>query len=477
MFHDLLSLMNNIDLAFTPALKLAQFIRNKEISPLEITQIYLDRIEKFNPQLGSFFYVASDSALADAQAKTEMLAKIQEPSELPPFFGVPTAIKDLNPVLGMPCSYGVAAIKDKMAEYDEVIVTKMRGAGFIILGKTATSQVGSLPYTEPPGFPPSRNPWHLDHTTGGSSGGAAGALAGGLCAIAQGNDGGGSIRIPSACCGLIGIKPARGRVSYAPIGDYQNGIATNGTISRTVADGAALLDVISGYVTGDPYWLNNPEIPFSEIIKQEGKPLRIAFSTHIPNLTQTSAEYKEMIKQMAQNLEGLGHTVIEACPDVSPLVEPFKRIWESGVPYTGFPLEVLSPLNQYLAKQSGSAGAYLQAVTQMQIISRSIVGFFESFDVLLLPVFSHPPIKIGEWADLTPSETVDRVVNWIAPCPLANATGLPAMALPTGNVDQNGLPMSFQLIGKPTDEATLLQLATQLEQAQFCRVDRPTFAS
>jgi amidase len=469
--------MNNIDLAFTSALELAQLIRNKEISPLEITQIYLDRIAKFNPQLGSFFYVASQSTLEDAQAKTETLAKIQDTNELPPFFGVPTAIKDLNPVLGMPCSYGVAAIKDKMAEYDEVIVTKMRGAGFIILGKTATSQVGSLPYTEPDGFAPSRNPWHLDHTTGGSSGGAAGALAGGLCAIAQGNDGGGSIRIPAACCGLIGIKPARGRVSYAPIGDYQNGIATNGTISRTVADGAALLDVISGYVTGDPYWLNDPAIAFREIIKQEVKPLRIAFSAHFPHLTQTAPEYEEMITKMAQNLEQLGHTVVEACPDVTPLVEPFKRIWEAGVPYTGFPLEVLSPLNQYLAQQAGSAGAYLQAVTQMQIISRSIVGFFESFDALLLPVLSHAPIKIGAWADLTPVETIERVVNWIAPCPLANATGLPAISLPTGKFDQNGLPMSLQFIGKPADEATLLQLATQLEQAQLCRVDRPTFSS
>ena len=466
--------MNKIDIVFTPALQLAQLIRKKEISPLELTQLYLERIEKFNPLLGSYFYIAIDSALDDAEAKTEQIAKLNDTSKLPPFFGVPTAIKDLNPVAGMPCSYGVAATKDKIAEYDEVIVTKMKEAGFILLGKTATSQVGSLPYTEPPGFPPSRNPWNRDYTSGGSSGGAAAALAGGLCAIAQGNDGGGSIRIPAACCGVIGIKPARGRVSYAPIGDYQNGIATNGIMSRTVADGAALLDVISGYVTGDPYWLETPLISFSEIIKQEVKPLRIAFSGHIPNLTKTSDQYVEMIEKMAKQLESLGHTIIEACPDLTTLVEPFKSIWQAGVPYTGIPLEALSPVNQYLAQQAGDAGKYLQAVTQMQIFSRSLVGFLEKFDVLLLPVFSHPPIKVGEWADLTPSQTVDKVINWMAPCPMANAAGLPAIALPTGNFDNNGLPMGFQFIGKPADEATLLQLAFQLEQMQLCNVYRPT---
>ncbi len=469
--------MNNTDLAFSSALKLAQLIRKKEISPLEITQIYLDRIAKFNPHLGSYFYIATETALQDAQTKTEILAKTSDTSELPFFFGVPTAIKDLNPVAGMPCSYGVSAVKDKIADYDEVIVTKMRGAGFILLGKTAVSQVGSLPYSEPPNFPPSRNPWHTEFTTGGSSGGAAGALAGGLCAIAQGNDGGGSIRIPSACCGLIGIKPARGRVSYAPVGDYQNGIATNGIISRTVEDGAVLLDVISGYVTGDPYWLKDPEIPFREVIKKEVKPLRIAFSSHLPHLTETDPQYVKMINEMAHNLETLGHNITEACPDIVSLVEPFKTIWEAGVPYTGFPLEVLSPFNQWLAQQAGSAGEYLQAVSKMQIISRSIVGFFEEFDVLLLPILTHPPIKIGEWADLTPAETVEKVVNWIAPCPLANASGLPAIALPTGKFDQNGLPMAFQIIGKPADEATLLQLAFQLETAGFCKVDIPDFCS
>jgi len=466
--------MNNQELAFYPALKLAQLIRQKEISPLEITQIYLDRIEKFNPHLGSYFYIATQSALEDAQTKTEILANTSDTSQLPLFFGVPTAIKDVNPVAGMPCSYGVSVAKEKMVDYDEAIVTKMRGAGFILLGKTATSQVGSLPYTEPPNFLPSRNPWNTEYTTGGSSGGAAGALAGGLCAIAQGNDGGGSIRIPSACCGLIGIKPARGRVSYAPIGDYQNGIATNGTISRTVEDGAALLDVISGYVTGDPYWLNPPDIPFQQVIKQELKPLRIAFSTHLPNLTETCPDYVEMIKEIALNLENLGHNLTEACPDIIPLVEPFKKIWQAGVPYTGFPLEALSPFNQWLAQQAGSAGEYLQAVTKMQLISRSIVGFFDQFDVLLLPVLTHNPIKIGEWADLIPSEIVEKVVNWIAPCPIANASGLPAIALPTGKFDQNGLPMVFQIIGKPADEATLLKLAFQLEMAGFSKTDLPS---
>jgi len=215
--------MTNTDLAFTSALEQAQLIRQGQFSPLELVELYLSRIQQFNPQLGCYFTVATDMALADAKAKTEQLTQIKDSAELPPFFGVPIAIKDLTSVQGLPCSYGTPLLKDKIAPYDDGVVTRIKQAGFIILGKTATSEVGSLPYTEPPGFPPARNPWNLEYTPGGSSGGAAAAVAAGLCPIAQGSDGGGSVRGPASCCGVVGIKPARGRVSFAPVGDRQNG--------------------------------------------------------------------------------------------------------------------------------------------------------------------------------------------------------------------------------------------------------------
>ncbi|MEM6424089.1 MAG: amidase, partial [Cyanobacteria bacterium P01_D01_bin.128] len=191
--------MDYVDLAFTPALKQAQLIRSGELSPLELTELYLSRIEQLNPKLGCYFAVMAEAAIADATAKTEQLANGANRDALPQFFGVPISIKDLNPVAGHPCCYGVKAARNRIAESDDGIVNQIKQAGFVILGKTATSQLGTLPYSEPPGFPPARNPWRLDYTPGGSSGGAAASLAAGLCAIAQGSDGGGSIRGPAFC--------------------------------------------------------------------------------------------------------------------------------------------------------------------------------------------------------------------------------------------------------------------------------------
>jgi len=454
--------MTNTDLAFTPALEQAQLIRQGQVSPLELVELYLARIQQFNPQLGSYFSVANDMALADAKAKTEQLTQIKDSAELPPFFGVPIAIKDLTAVQGLPCSYGTPILKDKIAPYDDGVVARIKQAGFIILGKTATSEVGSLPYTEPPGFPPARNPWNLEYTPGGSSGGSAAAVAAGLCPIAQGSDGGGSVRGPASCCGVVGIKPARGRVSFAPVGDRQNGIAANGSIARTVADAAALLDVMSGYITGDPYWLPDPEVSFLEATRQPLGQLRIAFSTAIPPLGDAAEVCQQAVHETARRLEEMGHQVEPGCPDFSALIEPFQKVWQAGVTATGIPVAALSPMNQWIAAQSGSAGEYLQAVAQMQIMSRQIVGFFETFDVLVLPVYMHQTIRVGEWADLSPEETLQNIIRWIAPCPPFNASGLPAIAIPTG-FDSTGLPVGVQLVGRPAAEVTLIGLASRLE--------------
>jgi amidase len=460
------------DLAFTCALEQAKLVRNREVSPLELCKIYLTRIEQFNAQLGCFYHVAAETALTDAEAKTEQLARTKDTAELPPFFGVPTAIKDLNSVAGMPHTYGVAALKNKIATYDDGVVTKMKLAGFTILGKTATSELGSLPYTEPSGFSPTRNPWNLDYTAGGSSGGAAAAVAAGLCAIAHGSDGGGSIRGPAFCCGLVGIKPSRGRVSFAPVGDHQNGISAHGCLARTVADAAALLDAIAGYMPGDPYWLPQPEIPFLAATKQELPQLHIAFATTIPSIGEATEPCRQSVIKTVKLLEEMGHIVEPDCPDFSSLIEPFTKIWAAGVASANLPLEVLSPMNRWILQQSGSAGEYLQAVTQMQILSRQIISFFERYDVLVLPTYLHPPIPIGEWANLSPAETLQKIINWIAPCPPFNASGQPAITIPTG-FDVNNLPIGIQLVGKPAAEATIIALAAQLEATKPWIHNRP----
>ena len=463
--------MNQADLAFAPALQQAQLIRSGEVSPLELVELYLERINKFNSQLGSYFTVAGELALEDAKAKTQQLTQV-DVNQLPPFFGVPTAIKDLNAVQGMPCSYGVAALKEKISPYDDGVTTRMKMAGFTILGKTATSAVGSLPYTEPIGFLPARNPWNPEYTPGGSSGGAAAAVAAGLCAIAQGSDGGGSIRGPSSCCGLVGIKPSRGRVSHAPVGDYQSGISTNGPLARNVQDAAALLDVMSGYVVGDPYWLNLPETSFFEAVRQSPSQLKIAFSTSIIPFGEVTAEVKEVVEKTAKLCESAGHILESACPDFRDLVKPFTKVWQAGITASGIPLEALSPLDRWIGEQAGSAGEYLQAVTQMQIVARQIVAFFENYDVLILPVYMHPTIEVGEWANLEPEETFQKIARWVAPCPGVNASGLPAIALPAG-FDSNGLPLGIQIIGGPATETNLISLAAQLETSKLWEYQYP----
>ncbi|MBE9116702.1 amidase [Lusitaniella coriacea LEGE 07157] len=467
--------MNSIDLAFTSALQQSQLIRDRAISPLELTELYLERIQRLDPQVNSFFHVAAETARHDAQAKTEQLAQTADTSQLPPFFGVPTAIKDLNAVEKMPFSYGVVAQKANIATYDDGVVARMKQAGFILLGKTATSELGSMPFTEAPGFPPTRNPWNLDYTPGGSSGGAAAAIAAGFCSVAQGSDAGGSIRGPAFCCGLVGLKPSRGRISHAPGGDV-SGIATNGPLGRTVADVAALLDVMSGYVTGDPYWLPNPETLFLEAMRQPLPQLRVAVSMEAPPIGMATEICQQPIRKVVGQLEAMGHVLEPGCPDFGALVEPFIQVWQAGVAAAGVPPQILSPINCWIAAQVKTTAEYIQAVRQLQFVSRQIVGFFENYDVLLLPVYLHPVIRVGEWADLSSEETFEKVIQWVAPCPPFNASGLPAISIPVG-FDPNGLPLGVQLVGKPASEAKLLALAAQIEAANPWSQNRPAIAN
>ena len=389
-------------LALTPVLELAQWLRQGQLSPLEVAQYFLDRIERHNPRLGSFTYVAADQALAEARTQTE---QFKHHAARPPFWGIPISIKDLNAVAGMPTSYGVQALQPQPAVYDDGLVTRLKQAGFIILGKTATSELGSFPYTETPGLPPARNPWHWDYTPGGSSGGAAAALAAGLCPVSQGSDGGGSLRGPASACGLVGLKPSRGRISNAPLGDFQSGIASQGALTRTVQDAAALLDVMAGYTTGDPYWLDAPTLPFVEVLEQRLPCLRLAYSFAMAPFTPKDTLGQQAVEKAMAILDQQGHQLQAACFDAQGLVEPFTRIWQAGVGAAGIPLELLSPLNRWLGETQATAGEYLQAVRQMHILSRQIVAFFEQYDALLLPVYHH---QCGSAGDGIPAIAVRR---------------------------------------------------------------------
>ena len=468
--------MNSFDLAFTSALEQARLIRNKEISPLELTQVYLDRIETINPTIGAFFHVAAEQAIVDAIQKTETLSNLEV---IPPFYGVPTAIKDLNPVAGMPCSYGVKYAKKRIADRDDHITSRIKQAGFVILGKTATSQLGSLPYVEPSGFPPARNPWNLDYLAGGSSGGAASAVATGLCAIAQGSDGAGSIRIPAACCGLVGLKASRGRVSNSPVDEMFSGCVVSGGLARTVTDSAAFLDTIAGYELGDPYWLTPPETSFLELSQRVSRPLRIGFATEIPPIGECDDECKEAVLKTAMRLEALGHTVdpIEFNNfDFSELIEPFSIVWQTQTD-VGVPGLFLDRINcqLWLKAQVYRAGKYVQARQKLYRFARKVIQLCHPYDVILLPTLMRPALKVGEFQRLGLSTLLDRVIDWFAPCPAFNVSGHPAIALPCG-FSGFGVPLSIQLVGRPADEATLLSLAYQLEQSKLWVQTTPEIA-
>lgn len=467
------------DLAFAPLHTLQKLVRSRHISPLELTNLYLDRIDRHNPQLGSYFSVAATSARALATQQTEQLTTT-DPRTLPPLFGIPIAIKDLNPAAGLPWTAGLAMLRDRVAPIDDAVTGKLRQAGAIILGKTALSELGSLPYSEPDGFPPARNPWQVEHTPGGSSGGAAAAVAAGLCAIAQGSDGGGSLRGPAFCCGVVSIKPSRGRVSHAPVGDYPGALSTDGPLVRCVLDAAIALDLMSGYVTGDPYWLPDPPVSFAETARRaqdaqaQGDrlpPLRIAVAETIAPVGRPHPDCQAAVDRTVALLTDLGHHVEPGCPDWSEMVEPFLAVWRSSISLAGLPPEALGKVNQWLLAHTPSTGDYLRAVSALQQISRRLVGFFETYDLLLTPTYLHPPIRVGQWADLDPEQVIAQVIRWIAPCPPFNATGQPAIALPTG-LTAAGLPVGIQLVGRPAEEATIIALAAQLEAAGLGLGDR-----
>jgi amidase len=266
------------DLLFQSALEQLASLQRGDLSPLELTQAYLQRIEQVDGALGSYWTVLRESALDQAAQITEQWLR-NDPGDRPPLLGLPVSIKDLHALQGAPASLGVAALRQRLVDYDDGAIARLRAAGCVFLGKTATSQLGTQPITEVPGFAPTRNPWDLSRTAGGSSGGAAAALAAGLCAAAHGSDGGGSIRGPAFCCGLVGLKAARGRISNAPLGEAFGGLATHGMLSRTVADAALFLDVLSGYLPGDPYTLPRPEVSFLQQVQTAAqlKPQRIAW--------------------------------------------------------------------------------------------------------------------------------------------------------------------------------------------------------
>ncbi len=470
------------DLAFMPAVRQAKLIREHELSPVELVRTYLDRIERLNPQLGCYITVAADHARADARRAEQ---RVMDDGDLPPFLGIPLSVKDLVDTAGVRTTCATAAWTDRVPDTSAAVITKMEDAGFIVIGKSNTPEFAGGIYTEPAAYGPCRNPWDPDYTPGGSSGGAGASLAAGLCSVAHGTDDGGSVRIPAGWCGLLGLKPSRGRVSAAP--DPQAFEFTHGPLGRTVADVAGMLDAMEGYVTGDAFWAPPPARPFADEVGRDPGSLRIAWTTRGADGVDIAPGNKEGTRKVATALEELGHRVEEVddwpgrglFPDERALplhvMYGVKYAWMSDAGLMP-PVKTLEPSQQLLVELGREARAtdFARAQHLAAQTSRAIVSFFGDHDVLLTPVIACRPTRIGFYED-HPEEAL-AMLHAVQFTAQFSVTGQPALAVPAG-LDAEGLPVGAQLVGRPADEATLVRLAAQLEAARPWHHRRPPLAT
>ena len=475
-------------------LGLAELVRKKEITPSELIEEAISRIEKLNPKLNAIIHKMYD--LAHQVACGDLRDGV--------FRGVPFLLKDLVvDYAGVPTRRGSRFHHDFVPEHDSEIVRRYKAAGLIVVGKTNTPEYGLVPVTEPELFGPSNNPWDLTRTTGGSSGGSASVVAARIVPAAHASDGGGSIRVPSSCCGVFGLKPTRGRNPAGPdFGDLWRGFAGAHAITRSVRDSAALLDATAGPDTGAPYYAAPPERPFlNEVGEPPGK-LRIAFTPE-PLLGSTVEE--DCIKGMEATIklcEELGHEVVEAVPPIdrkkvagafmTVVCSETRAMIQEAEEYISLKassryFETLTWIISLLGDEF-SASELSLAINAIQSNSRKVGEFFETYDVLLTPTLSMPPLKTGEsqvkgiqavmmqlFGRLNAGSLIKRFVSMdymaeesfkFAPyTPLFNTTGQPAMSVPLYWND-DGLPIGIQFAGRYGDEATLFRLAAQLEKAR-----------
>ena len=451
-----------MELAFLPATEQARLVREREVSPVDLVELYLERIARLDPDLGAYVTVRGEEALAEARSKAD------EPATAP-FHGVPISLKDLDTTAGIRTTFSSRAFASNVPDFDLTHIARLKTAGFVILGKTNTPEFGTTAFTDSALNGPCRTPWDLSRNAGGSSGGAGAALAAGLCAISQGSDGGGSIRIPASCCGVLGLKPSRGRISNAPFVPGI-GLGTTGPLARTTTDAASYLDAVTGYEWGDPFPAPPPERPFADEVGVEPGRLRVAFTTDPPIDADVDAACVAAARDAADLLATLGHDVEEAAPEWGGdgLMDDFRAVWQTAPAlYPVKDSSVLSPLNQAFlrgARETSSAD-YAAAVSRLQLRARKILPLWSNHDLLLTPTLATPPVPVGwDTEPDDPWEQFDRAARFTPFTAAFNVTGQPAVSLPLHWTDE-GLPVGVQLVGPPSGEALLLRVASQLEAA------------
>jgi amidase len=476
------------NLMFRPASELAGLVRSGEISARELVQCSLDRIEELNPALNAFVDVDRKNALKAAGDVA--------PGDRRPFAGVPIAIKNNRAVKGLRLTYGCSLMADHVADYDHSLTRRLREAGFVIVGTTTLPEYGILPTSEAHLFGPTRNPWDLERTPGGSSGGAAAAVAAGMVPVAHGNDGGGSIRIPAACCGLVGMKASRGRISSAPErGDSP--LVVDGVLTRTVVDTAAILDVLAGYEIGDATWAPAPSEPFALACRRspgaEGGSLRIAATTLTPAPDAVvDPVCSQAVDEAAELLRSLGHDVQEVDPPwrLDGLSELFGEVFSAqvalSIAYSGTvaghapEAEDMEPMSWAIFSMVQRMGALeaLAAGVRLQAFARRLIGFLAPYDALLTPALGERPLALGtlDTAVPDPMSTFTRSGLFTPFTAVFNASGQPGISLPLFQ-GEDGLPLAVQIVGRPAGEEALLALARQIEEAHPWAERRPPLAA
>ncbi len=445
------------------------WLQRGEITPVELTTHYLSRIERLDAQLGAFVTVTADAAIDRA---SRLSAEIPKTAAL---WGLPFADKDLVDRAGVPTGYGSRLMHGFVPESSDELVEVLDAAGGVSLGKTNAPEFGLPSYTESLVAPPARNPWDVSLGAGGSSGGAAVAVAAGLLPFAPGSDGGGSVRIPAAACGLVGLKPSRGLVPSGSGLDGLAGLVVPGPIARTVADAAMLLDaMVAG---GDyPYTLRAPRWAggalLNAAVRGEGR-FQLGVMTTSPwgdaYEIELSAEASAALAFVLRELEAIGHGIEETALESDSSYAPnFRTIWQAGsaaIPAEGDDLLKLEPLTRWLVEQGRaiSARELMVSLGALTAFERSIIRQFSRFDAVLTPALALTPRPIG-WYD---SEDAERnfaeQVQYTPFTSIANVTGLPAITLPVYQTP-DGIPMGVQLIGRPGGEAALLSIGAQLER-------------
>jgi amidase len=461
------------DLHELTALEQAAAVRRREVSPSELVEHYLQRMQDRDGQLGAFVTVTADRAM-DAARAADVLVTRADPAALPALLGVPTAIKDLTETAGVRTTFGSAIYAQYLPAVDDDVVGFLAAAGTISLGKTSTPEFGLTCYTEPANRPPAVTPWDTTRSAAGSSGGAAAAVAAGLVPFAQGSDGGGSIRGPAAACGLVGLKPSRGRISRGPLAGDVTLLSVLGPLARTVEDAAALLDAMAVPCAAEP--VTAPPLPpghsFLEQSRVEPTRLRIGryADSPIPGV-ELAPECRQAWEDTASLLAGLGHEVVDTAAPFDPevLLPAFETLWAVGATSVPVPEEaqgVLLPFTRWLREQGAvvSGPELLQAMGQVQGAGRAAVAAHAGFDAVLTPILAQLPRPIGWFTSVPPPDNFERQKRFIPYAALYNITGQPAICLPMHWTD-GGLPVGVQLVGRPAGEAALLALAGQLERA------------